>query len=723
MSRSRRPEDLSLVELNPDKPGVGEYSPYFQRELSYSNGSFSSVKDSYDVSITPTTAVEDNSKSQVLLPLVRGNNAHVTSRKRIFIPIIILWLSALLPALMGALFYASLGFEASHGTFYPNGTYVRPLNEGIMFGDERSFLSTHFSPLLLSSISSSLIGVLSPAVMGLTGYHLALYWLRSSATRSGRNPTPMQYYHTLDLVSNASPMAYLRLLIYVTKQGWSRWKSTRRRHLRISKMLLVAGGAMFTILTLDLAIRIIDVVLHSQIVSTIMVTPNDIPMTFPANAVIKAGCEDPIVNVCGVVNRTNEASLGGLNQSTVFRVYEHGSDDLDRQDSIAFIGPVDPPSNLKIEARTLVASTHCEVYHPECYVKDESPRVCGPTLSSNLTETPELDSWNQLAWTAGFNTTDWQMRLQAYITVKGNLTVPGANPPYSLSSGSNANPFTTASFGCFPNYGNIPYSDTNMSYQTPFINWWTYGAGIGNKPYQLCSVSLCNTTVYDARYKLSNGRLTLDNSSLTLANASAAVAVSGAGMFLGTDDTLFYQWGPRFIDDQMQIDLSNAGNTYGNSTSQFSAAWAQAFSNRYLGWSAGMVELADHPAELFRQQLALSIPVATTYLFTVLHFVYALGIFLLGISCLVVARGDGSFRTDLDASVQRLADTSTLVKELAAKSLHDQEMEDGKMGGRFAPGQSDLAGDPGTLYADSEVSVGLRRRADGTLGLGFRREI
>ena len=63
-------------------------------------------------------------------------------------------------------------------------------------------------------------------------------------------------------------------------------------------------------------------------------------------------------------------------------------------------------------------------------------------------------------------------------------------------------------------------------------------------------------------------------------------------MYLGTGDTHSYQRGPRFIDDQMQIDLSNAGNIHGNSTPQFSAAWAQAYSNRYLGWSAGMVELA-----------------------------------------------------------------------------------------------------------------------------------
>ena len=213
-------------------------------------------------------------------------------------------------------------------------------------------------------------------------------------------------------------------------------------------------------------------------------------------------------------------------------------------------------------------------------------------------------------------------------------------------------------------------------------------------------------------------------------------------MYLGTGDTLYYQWGPRFIDDQMQIDLSNAGNTYGNSTPQFSAAWAQAYSNRYLGWSAGMVELAGHPAKAFDPELALSIPVVITYVFTILHFLYALGLFLLGISCLVVARGDNAFRTDLNAAHQRLTDTAMLVQELAARSLHDQEMAEDASGGasnvnegswpgnlkggvsvRCVPERRDLAGDPGTLYADSEVSVGLRRRAEGTLGLHMQREM
>jgi hypothetical protein len=330
--------------------------------------------------------------------------------------------------------------------------------------------------------------------MGLLAYHLASMWLHSSRNKSTANPTPMQYYHTLDLVSNSSPMAVLRAIIYAVNKSWERWQTARLSHTRVSRILLTAFLVMLTVLSLDWAIRIIDVVLHSQITSTIISTIDERPVQFASNIVIKAGCEDPIFNTCGVVNRTNEASVGGLNQSAVFRVYQHRSENLTREQSIAFIGPVDPPSNLRLEADTLVASTHCDVYHPECYVENESPRVCGPTLSNNMLDTPELDDWNIFPWTSGFNTTDWQMRLQTFLTVKGNLTAPNAKPPYSLSSGSNLNPFTTASFGCFPDYSDIAYNDTDTSFHTPFINWWTckYHDGYIQVPLSTSADWVCN---------------------------------------------------------------------------------------------------------------------------------------------------------------------------------------------------------------------------------------
>lgn len=63
---------------------------------------------------------------------------------------------------MGALFYVSIGFNAVDGVYYPNGTFVRPIDEGAIIGGENSFLTAHFSPLLVSSIASSVMYVPFP---------------------------------------------------------------------------------------------------------------------------------------------------------------------------------------------------------------------------------------------------------------------------------------------------------------------------------------------------------------------------------------------------------------------------------------------------------------------------------------------------------------------------------------------------------------------------------
>ncbi|KAF8507730.1 hypothetical protein JB92DRAFT_2793251 [Gautieria morchelliformis] len=679
-------------------------------------------------------------------------------RKTITASVVLLASCSLLPAVMGALFYISIGFGAPDGIFRPDGTYVRPIDEGASIGGKRSVITTHFTPLLVSTIASSLIGVISPLVMCLFAYQLGHLWLKASHSRPANLPTPFQYHLTLELVSLVSPISIVRFLSYCL------WRSVQdpqvpfqprtslRTRTRITPLLMVAVLGATIILTFSWAIKIVDVALHDQIVSTILFV-NGSTTTFAANASIRADCLDAVINRCDVINRTQEASLGGLNQSSSFRVYEHGTDDPARSQSIAYIGPASMESStgVKLSAHTYVAATECQVYHPECFVdSSETIRVCGPASTTVV----DVGGWNQFVFNVGFNVTTWQMRLQSFLTGKGNLTVPGAKPPYSLSNAANANPFTTAQWGCFNDYNNIQYSDANSSFSTPFINWWTYGAGIGNQPFILCSISVCNTTVYDAQYNLSNGSIALDNSSFTLANASAAVAVSGSGMFLGTPDTLDYQYGSRFIDDQIQLDLSTAGNTYGNSTQRFGTAWAQALSNRYLGWTAGVIQLDDAPATITRSQLALSIPLATAYLFSILHFVYAFMIVLLGISCLFLPKEGGPSGADVVEAVKgnsrfdpttelapvlvpdvslahiRLSDTSTLVHELVVRNAFGPYSALGRAAGdtdrlerRRIPsivGSQRLVDGEGR-EEDGDLRVALEKQRDGgVLGMTFR---
>lgn len=71
--------------------------------------------------------------------------------------IILLMTSAILPAVLGALFYLSLDLTAPDGQYLSNATYVRPVNETIL--GRGTILNTKISPLLVSSISSTLMCV------------------------------------------------------------------------------------------------------------------------------------------------------------------------------------------------------------------------------------------------------------------------------------------------------------------------------------------------------------------------------------------------------------------------------------------------------------------------------------------------------------------------------------------------------------------------------------
>ena len=311
--------------------------------------------------------------------------------------------------------------------------------------------------------------------MSLVAYHLGHLWLRASRARPANLPSPFQYHLTLELVSLVSPISIFRFLSYSFRRPTPRPRDTSlrrassRTRTRITPLLTAAVTSVVVILAFSWAIKIVDVVLHDQIVSTILFVNGSTTDHFPADASIRADCLDPVVNSCGVINRTAEASLGGLNQSSSFRVYEHGTEDPARSKSIAYIGPASLDTAVHVAAHTYVASTECQVYHPECFVQNESIRICGP---ANMTPV-DVGDWNQLVFNAGFNVTSWQMRLQSFLTFKGNLTVPGAQPPYSLSNAASVNPFTTAQFGCFNDFSDIQYRDANYTFTTPFINWWT----------------------------------------------------------------------------------------------------------------------------------------------------------------------------------------------------------------------------------------------------------
>lgn len=506
----------------------------------------------------------------------------------------------------------------------------------------------------------------------------------------------------MDLISNASFMALGRFAIHFLRKLYKQSTKPSRSSRMIPWSLTLAALGLGLITSLSVGIKIIDIVLHKQIQSTLMPV-DSMRRGFKARATVSSACGDGSDNTCQVLNRSNVASLGGRNLSSEFRVYEAADQ---KHGSMAYIGPAQPDAGISVTSQTVVAATSCAVYHPSCFVQDMVIQGC----SAANADRGRLYT--------GFNTTRWEMRIQMDLENQGTLKHGGP-----LTNGGNTNPLTIVSFGCFKDYTGILYSDTDVNFKPPFINWWTYGQGIGNKPYILCSISECNTTVYDAEYAVSNGSISLNTDSLTLANASTILAVSGAATHIGTD-TDFYRYSSRYLDDSVQLDLEEAGNQFGNDTERFATAWGQSLSNRLLGWAVGAITLDPVTVTATDTPLAISIPLSTSYVFVALHFAYAAGILFLGISCLFIPStlniGESAAISVQDAH-ERLNDPYTIVRELLQAKSQGDNLELGSPRSRTDSVVSVRSGwtsvDEGKL---ADVKIGLRPEDDGRVRLDFR---
>lgn len=406
-------------------------------------------------------------------------------------------------------------------------------------------------------------GIIAPWVMMLFAYHLANHWLKVSRNprRFQTLPSPFQYFLTMNFINNSTPFSVLRFLMYAFKTSPSDRQplsmvNRRPSRARLSPILMLGLGSLLIVLTFTWSIKVIDVILHQQIVTVLqdITEPKD---DFKANAMVNQECDEPIWNPCGVLNRTRQASQGGANISSEFQVYQATPSS---KGSMSFMGPALPDATISFNSsHTYTAGTICEAFHPSCGSPEILTQVCTPgTLPPH-----GIGPWNDIVYNHGFNTTSWRERLQNFITVHGNVLGANERP---TSNGANINPFTIATYGCFENYANIMWDDKNQSFYTPFLNRWAWDQGqIGlGRPYIMCSILICNTTVYDAQYNLNGGKLQLIDSSLTLANASATLAISGSVPYMGPNDTDYYAYAPRFLDEQLQVDLTAAGNQYGN---------------------------------------------------------------------------------------------------------------------------------------------------------------
>lgn len=361
-------------------------------------------------------------------------------------------------------------------------------------------------------------------------------------------------------------MAFVRFLIYTFGRLPNK-RSSRRRE-PITRMLAITAAVLFFLIGLSVALKVVDVVLHDQIISTVLLRNES--STINGAAFVSSECDDLSIWACPVLNRTSQASAGSRNDSSNFAVYEVPYNAAHANRSIAYAGiPLTDPS-LSATGQTIAVGTKCALHRPVCQVENESVFYCqGYDDPTGIT----------------YNTTVWDNRPEIFLTTAPNTTGSGWG-----SMGMSSNPFGSVGFICFNDYSDINYSDTDIFFETPYVNWWMIGKGIGAQPYILCFTFTCTTWVYDGAYSIYNRSTSLHHDELTLANGSAALAVSGALAWMNEPpiETSLYQYTQRYIDDQLQVEVAAAGNLYGNDTARFSAQLAQSLSNRCSGGVRGL---------------------------------------------------------------------------------------------------------------------------------------
>jgi hypothetical protein len=550
--------------------------------------------------------------------------------------------------------------------------------------------------------------------MILLAYHLGHLWIRVKEHNGERHlPTPYQYLLTMSLVNSPRPKAIFDSLRYVF--------TSRSKRKSLAPVFLLAFGSALLVVALTWSIKGLDLVLHDRITSTLLWSDALYP-SFRSSVFMRPECMDPDVAHCPVANRTTDAQIGGLNQSDVFHVYPQMDLTNSSVGRLAFIAPAVISGNDSIAgAHTYAAGMICQAYRPSCLFQKGIPQSCGPDHSYGLVTYPVYNN------SLNFPVFTSRAAMQIFLVHQGNAT----QDLNIILNGANTNPLNFASWGCFSNYAHIRSDNTlTAPFQSPFMSWTQW------QLTKLCTITLCNTTIYDATYSAADGNFTIDVQSLQVANKSTTLALSGGAAVLTpimpginvTDGPAnYYQDANNYMDEMLQVDLSSAGNVYGNSSDAFAATWAMSISARLLGWSGGTFELraVDNTVHTRVAVSAISIDVASAYAFAILHFVLAGVIVLLGISCVFISKYAPSMNgsdlseparkgTDIRAAHAKLSDYSTPMAEVVNVRSADQ----GSSTSYHSTGLD--TGDAEERSVERRVRLGLRTNADGVTELEFR---
>jgi hypothetical protein len=559
--------------------------------------------------------------------------------------------------------------------------------------------------------------------MLLFAYHLASRWIRPTLENQQNSlPTSYQYYLTMSLIGSPSPMTLFNSVRYM-------FRSKRARSASLAPVFSMAFVGALLVAGLGLAVKALDLVLHDRIGPAVLYTVTNYD-AFHADAGIVDGCMDPENMRCPVAARPNEARLGGLNQSDTFRVYPQLGQANASIGSLSFIAPAALSSSTTIDgAHTYAAGTTCQAYRPQCDVGRTIDNVTDLSVVGCYVDPSYRLGTGGLYTNVTFNTTISNYNMQSVILTQG--TVNQSSTEYGQSAnGANTNPLNFAAWACFDAFTYIQHNDSSIApFQDPYLEWWTTITGTRHQPPKLCSIALCNTTLYETTYSASDDNWVVDTQNLQLANQSVTLALSGAAVYLDSmsnKDSTGYQFAGNYMDELLQADISAAGNTYGNHSDQFAGAWGQGISSRLLGWSAGAIELRPSSPGVVRSHdamSAISIDIPSAYAFTILQFAYAALIVLLGISCAFIptrhgndARPGGAL-VNTRAAHAKLSDFSTLVLEVIdardANGTHSPHRPPSRKTTALSLGRAD------EYSAERRVRLGLRTKSDGGVGLDF----
>lgn len=433
------------------------------------------------------------------------------------------------------------------------------------------------------------------------------------------------------MVTHASPWSLITFTNYLFWRNPTPTRHTpsiRRRWVRepITSLLLITASGLVLILVLSLGIKGIDIFLHDGIVSTVIARNSSISIN--GRTTVAQGCEELSFSGCAVVSRSTEASDGGRNASANLAVYEVPYDPVTK--SVAFVGPVVSDASITAVGPTVAVATNCSI----------SSVLCDTGEQVNSCKS------NDSIYDVNFYTENYAMRLQLLLASEQNLT---GEIGEDWSSGTSRNPLNVVGFVSFTDLANVTYSIdySHPDPEHPYVSWWSLIDFPIPNPDTLAFAFDCEISVHDAVYTLSDGVVNLRENKISLANASTTLAVSSPLVWLGsvplrsaTSGTSFmtreYLYTSRYIDEQVQVDITTAGNIYGNSTTRFASAIAQSLSNRLAGWSAGAITMQPLEANSTHSILALRIPLVLSWTYIGLHGLYALVILLLGLSCLLL---------------------------------------------------------------------------------------